>query len=133
MSHRDDCPDRWTAEREGRDDAHRRSFLDRDHFDCEEAQRSYEDGFRREQRREEERRDDERREEEANERRLQARREEERAEEEYYRQQEEEWQPPEPSERELCAVHAHAEYMDAVDRFGRRCYCGAIRWLTEVA
>jgi hypothetical protein len=61
MSHRDDCPDRWQAEREGRHDARRRSSVDYDHFDCSEAQYDYERAFRSERgrmRREEEEREE---------------------------------------------------------------------------
>lgn len=39
MSHRGDCPDRWTAERAGRDEARDRPSPDRQKYDCDDAQR----------------------------------------------------------------------------------------------
>ena len=41
---------------------------------------------------------------------------------------------PEPpyDVRDECASHGHEEYTQAVDRFGRRCYCGLVRYLDLV-
>jgi hypothetical protein len=87
MSHRSDCPSRWDAEREGAR-AHEwgrgryaNPYDDPFHSGrgCEEAARSWDDGYRRAERQEEERQ-----EEEAAARRAAARRAEEQAEEDYY-------------------------------------------------
>lgn len=108
MSHRDDCPTRWQAEREGEQAAgygsgswrnpYRSSFSSED--ECPEAARAWEDGRRSEERRMEERQQEEREREAEHRRREQEaewRAEEERA---YYEQmqaeQYPEQQPPEP-------------------------------------
>jgi hypothetical protein len=63
VSYFDRCPDRWEAESEGRHDAERdycgyyRS-PNLDHFDCDDAQHSYEDAYRREMRHQEDRREE---------------------------------------------------------------------------
>lgn len=137
MSHREDCPDRWTAEREG-ERAHdwgrgryANPYDDPWHSGrgCEEAARYWDDGFRSAERREEWRL-----EEEAAARRSAARRAAEQEEEDYiYSQRHWEPQPyPEPTDRDLCAANAHQEYLEGVDRFGRRCYCGLVRYLDNV-
>ena len=90
MSHRFDCPDRWTAEHEGERaqewgrGRYANPYDDPFHSGrgCEEAARFWDDGYRRAERREEERQ-----EEEAYQRRAAARREEARLEDEYWDQQ----------------------------------------------
>lgn len=52
MSHRDSCPDRYDAEREGKRAFERGSSSFRNPYDdpfngCEEASRAWDDGFRR--------------------------------------------------------------------------------------
>ena len=74
MSYSDHCPDRWEAEREGRRDAERDYYgyyrsPSHDHFDCDDAQRSYEDAYRSEMRHQEERREEREAEERADRRR----------------------------------------------------------------
>lgn len=93
MSHRSDCPDRWTAEREGeRAQEYGRGRYSNPYSDpidgCEEGARAWSDGYRRAEYREEERR-----EEEAAEQRRAERRHEEEAEYDYYAYQQ---QPEEP-------------------------------------
>ena len=97
MSHRWDCPDRWTAEREGREDADRQWWArepERNHYGCDEADRHYREAFeewREEEERAERRQQEEREEEERQEQRAcQRRREEhEQEEQELYAQEQE--------------------------------------------
>lgn len=47
MSHRDDCPDRWTARRAGKRDYENRGYRSySDPYDCDEANRAYHDAQR---------------------------------------------------------------------------------------
>jgi hypothetical protein len=137
MSHRSDCPDRWTAEREGERafeygrGRYANPYDDRD--GCPEASQSWDDGFRRA-----ERHDEERREEEAAARRARARREQEYLEEAaWYEQQlaEEADAADDFNEadyvRVMCGETAHEPHQEHTDRFGRRCVCGQVHWIEE--
>ncbi len=135
MSHADRCPDRWTAAREGERAQEHGYGRFRNPYDdpfsrdrCEDAAEAWNSGYRRAERQQEER------EEEARYAARQAeRRAQERAEEEAYYEQAYAYEPPPPYDiRDECASHGHEEYTQAVDRFGRRCYCGLVRYLDLV-
>jgi hypothetical protein len=106
VSYFDRCPDRWEAEREGRDDASREYHgyvrrPDPDHFACDDAQRAYEDSYRSEMHHQDEMREEQ----EAAERRAYERRAEEAAmeaaaEAAYWREMEAaQYEAPEEAER----------------------------------
>ena len=116
MSHRDDCPDRWVARREG-ERAFERGYGQNPYRDqlgeegCPEAEREWRSGYRSAECREEERQEEQR--EQA---RMERRREEARAEEEqYWRECEQVPQEPfpqEPAECDCRDVHTNLDLSD---------------------
>lgn len=140
MSHRWDCPRDWEARHEGErafdygrsrsSNPYEDTYWNRDHA-CHEAAEEWDRGYRRAEMRAEEER-----EEEAARQRAARRRAEAEAEEAYF-YPEPAYEPEPYSEDEYvraqCESSGHAQYDEAGDRFGPRCYCGRVHWAQSQA